>query len=166
MGNTEDGITIYDFRNGIIDSLRYRASWGVTKGYSLERISLDRPTNDSTNWSTSLSENKSTPGKENSVCNLAVYKRNDLVINEIMFDPGVNNSEFIEFYNQSNSNINIGGWKLEDGTGNFNKLSNTGFIVQPENYFILAADSQIFNNYDLSNFPKYKYFEYRKFGFI
>ena len=48
LGNTFDGVVIYDFRNGIIDSLFYRSSWGGKKGYSLERISLTEQTNDST----------------------------------------------------------------------------------------------------------------------
>ncbi len=41
LGNTSDGVVIYDFRNGIIDSLFYRSSWGGKKGYSLERISIN-----------------------------------------------------------------------------------------------------------------------------
>ncbi|MDY0083289.1 MAG: lamin tail domain-containing protein, partial [Ignavibacteriaceae bacterium] len=48
LGNTNDGVIIYDFRNGIIDSLFYRSNWGNIKGYSLERISLAGLTNDST----------------------------------------------------------------------------------------------------------------------
>ena len=152
LGNSEDGIIIYDFRGGIIDSLKYQSRWGGTKGYSLERISLDKATNDSTNWSASLDENKSTPGKENSLTDIPGYKRNDLAINEIMFDPEVTNSEFIEFYNCSGSSINVGGWKVEDGTGNLYKLSSVSFIIYPDNFFVLSADSQIFNNYDLSSF--------------
>ena len=31
LGNTSDGVMIYDFRNGIIDSLFYRSSWGGRK---------------------------------------------------------------------------------------------------------------------------------------
>ena len=62
LGNSLDGVVIYDFRNGIIDSLFYRSSWGGAKGLSLERISLEEETNDSTNWTTSLSPNGSTPG--------------------------------------------------------------------------------------------------------
>ena len=152
LGNTEDGVIVYDFRSGIIDSLQYKSSWGGTKGYSLERFFLDKSTNDSTNWSNSLSENKSTPGEENSLLNIPDYKRYDLIINEIMFDPQVNNSEFIEFYNYGNSSLNIGGWKVEDLSGNFYKISDASFVVPQNNYFVLAADSQIFDNYDLSNF--------------
>ncbi len=152
LGNAEDGIVIYDFRGGIIDSLQYKSFWGGKKGYSLERFSFDLPSNDSTNWATSLSENKSTPGEENSLVNIPGYNKNDLVINEIMFDPEINNSEFIEFYNCSSSTINIGGWKIEDGLGNNYKLSEVNFNISPNDYFILSADSQIFYNYNLSGF--------------
>jgi len=70
LGNTSDGIVIYDFRDGIIDSLMYDSDWGGKNGYSLERISLTNETNDSTNWVTSLSLEKSTPGKENSTVSI------------------------------------------------------------------------------------------------
>jgi Lamin Tail Domain len=156
LGNTEDGIIIYDFREGIIDSLKYSSLWGGIKGYSIERISLEDYTNDSTNWSTCLSENKSTPGLENSLTNIRSYRKDDLVINEIMFDPDINNGEFVEFYNCSNSQLNIGGWKIEDGSGKSYKLSNVNFNLSPSSFFVLASDSQIFNNYDLSNFQNVK----------
>jgi len=46
LGNTEDGIFIYDFRDGIIDSVIYKSTWQRKKGFSLERISLTNPSND------------------------------------------------------------------------------------------------------------------------
>ncbi len=88
LGNSVDGIIVYDFRDGIIDSLLYRSSWGGRKGFSLERISFDEETNDSTNWTTSLDLSGSTPGEPNSIGDAQDYERNDLVINEIMFDAG------------------------------------------------------------------------------
>jgi len=153
LGNTQDGIIIYDFRNGIIDSLFYNSSWGGKNGYSLERFSVDKLTNDSTNWVTSLSLNKSTPGEENSILNIPPYKRNDLIINEIMFDPGIDNNEFIEFLNNSNSPINIGGWKTEDLTGHSSKLSETSFVIPTGDYFLLASDSSVILKYNLFDFP-------------
>ncbi len=147
LGNTADGIIIYDFRDGIIDSLFYRSSWGGKKGYSLERISLEEATNDSTNWTTSLSDSGSTPGKPNSIGNVLPGKRNDLVINEIMFDPETDNSEFVEFFNRSGKSIEIGGWKIEDENGNGYKLSEVSNQLPDKSYFVLAADSSIFSNY-------------------
>jgi hypothetical protein len=149
LGNTSDGIIIYDFRNGIIDSLFYRSSWGGGKGLSLERISLEEATNDSTNWTTSLSPKGSTPGAPNSIINVPDYSRNDLVINEIMFDPADDNCEFVEFLNLSGDSVNVGGWKIEDENGNDFKLSQYPIIVPNNSYFILAADSLIESKYNL-----------------
>lgn len=153
LGNTSDGVVIYDYRNGIIDSLFYRSSWGTKKGYSLERISIDGETNDSLNWTTSLSLNKSTPGKPNSLINIPNYSRNDLIINEIMFDPETNNAEYIEFINLKNDSINIGGWKFEDEKGNIYRLSDISFILPPNSYFIFASDSSIFSKFSLFGNP-------------
>jgi hypothetical protein len=153
LGNTSDGVVIYDFRNGIIDSLFYKSNWGGKKGYSLERISFNEQTNDSTNWVTSLDVNGSTPGLENSIYNVPLYDRNVLIINEIMYDPGTGKSEYVEFYNLSPNPINIGGWKFEDENGNTNKLIETSFVIQPKEYFILLSDSSSFNFFNLTDYP-------------
>ena len=154
LGNTSDGIIIYDFRDGIIDSLMYNSDWGGRNGHSLERISLFKTTNDSSNWVTSLSENRSTPGKENSISSVPDYGRNQLIINEIMFDPDIDNSEFIEFFNTGNSEINIGGWLIEDENKNLYKLSDTSFILAGNSYFLLIADSITLKKYNLNNSNK------------
>ena len=153
LGNTSDGVVIYDFRNGIIDSLFYKSSWGGMKGYSLERISLNEQTNDSTNWVTSLDNSGSTPGKVNSIFNVPSYERNTLVVNEIMYDPFAGVGEYVEFYNLSDNSINVGGWKFEDENGNFNKLSQTSFVIPPKEYFILASDSTAFTYFNLFEYP-------------
>ncbi len=149
LGNTSDGIIIYDFRDGIIDSLFYRSLWGGRKGFSLERISLEKETNNSTNWTTSLNPNGSTPGEPNSIGNVPDYERNDLVINEIMFDPDTDNSEFVEFLNISGESLSVGGWRMEDENGNTYKLSEIPLQIPDNSYFILAADSLIVFKYGL-----------------
>jgi hypothetical protein len=150
LGNTSDGIIVYDFRDGIIDSLFYRSSWGGSKGISLERISVNEETNDSLNWTSSLSPAGSTPGVPNSIENAPDYDRNDLIINEIMFDPDADNSEFVEFVNISGKTLNIGGWRFEDERGNFSRLTESNYFLEPGDYFVVAADSSIFSNYSLS----------------
>ena len=151
LGNTKDGVIVYDFREGIIDSLLYSSAWGGKNGYSLERISVDAETNDSTNWTSSLSINKSTPGAPNSIENAPSYKRGDVAINEIMFDPGEDNSEFIELVNLSGNTIDIGGWRFEDERGNFYRLSETSYSLNDNSYFVVAADSLILSKYSLDN---------------
>ncbi|MCW9065139.1 MAG: lamin tail domain-containing protein, partial [Ignavibacteriaceae bacterium] len=149
LGNTSDGVVIYDFRNGIIDSLFYRSSWGGAKGLSLERISLEEETNDSTNWTTSLSPGGSTPGEVNSIVNVPDYSRDDMVINEIMYDPAEDNSEFVEFLNLSGDSVNVGGWEIVDENGNKFKLSTIPLLVPANSYFLLAADSLAIYKYGL-----------------
>ncbi len=151
LGNTSDGVVIYDFRNGIIDSLFYRSSWGGAKGLSLERISLEEETNDSTNWTTSLNPNGSTPGEVNSIESVPDYSRDDMVINEIMYDPGSDNSEFIEFLNLSGDSVNVGGWEIVDENGNEFKLSTVPLLVPANSYFLLAADSLVISKYNLDD---------------
>ncbi|MCK7521981.1 MAG: lamin tail domain-containing protein [Ignavibacteriales bacterium] len=126
---------------------------GGNNGYSLERISLTQSTNDNSNWITSLSAERSTPGKLNSIFNIPSYKKNDLAINEIMFDPDIDNSEFIEFLNLSCDSINVGGWQIEDENQNKSKLSVTSLIVPPNKYFLLIADSLAVEKYNLQSYP-------------
>ncbi len=153
LGNTEDGIIVYDFRNAIIDSLSYKSTWGGKNGFSLERFSLSNPTNDSSNWSTSLNAGHSTPGEVNSILSAPGYYRNDLVFNEIMFEPGVGCNEFVEFYNLSPVPINIGGWKMADESGNLSNLSDTAFFIPSKSYFVLAADSSVLSYYKIFDYP-------------
>src|SRR4030065_2051574 len=70
-----------------------------------------------------------------------------------MFDPDIDNSEFIEFLNRANDLINIGGWKFEDETQNTSKLSTTSMILPPNQYFLLIADSLTVAKYNLESYP-------------
>ncbi|MEN8192344.1 MAG: lamin tail domain-containing protein [Bacteroidota bacterium] len=147
LGNYDDGILLYDFNSKIIDSLRYDKDWETEKGRSLERVSFDAPASDIYNWLPSLSIEGATPGISNSVLKTQPYTQGDLKINEIMFDPYSNNSEFIEFYNTTDSHIDIGGWSLIDESDNHFELSNTFFDVASDNFFVIAADSIFFSSY-------------------
>jgi hypothetical protein len=152
LGNTEDGVIVFDNRGGIADSVMYKSTWGHIKGYSIERISGIKNSCDSSNWVISLSGGKSTPGMENSVLSLPEGRINDLVINEIMFDPLPGNNEFIEFINLKKDSLNIGGWSIEDQHGNKYRLSDSGFVIPPDAYFVLAADSNVIAGYNLSDY--------------
>jgi hypothetical protein len=151
LSNTEDGFIVYDFRNAIIDSLNYKSSWGGGKGISLERISLEAETNEQSNWTTSLSETGSTPGAANSILSITPSANMDIVINEIMFEPDTDNSEFIEVFNRSSEFIELGGFTITDEAGNSYPLSNASFILPPNEFYLLAADSSILFNYSNLN---------------
>lgn len=151
LNNSGDKVILLDSLNRVIDSLQYFPDWGGTKGYSLERISYDNNSTDSTNWRSSLNENKATPGKENSVVNLTSYKGSPVVINEIMSDPGPGKCEFIELYNIANDKVNLGGWTIDDGSGNIIPISRANKNFENHSYFLLSADSSITNSYNIDD---------------
>lgn len=84
----------------------------------------------------------------------------DVVINEIMADPspvvGLPNTEFIELFNRSTANFDIGGWTFSDG-------SSTGtignYVLAAGDYVIVCAnaDTSLFSPFGsvvgVSSFP-------------
>lgn len=154
LGNTEDGIILYDFRDGIIDSAFYDNSWFMEKGFSVERIGFPDILRETSRWHISVDSSKSTMGKENSVNSLMNYPAGSVKINEIMYEPAPDNSEFIEIINASNEPVNIGGWKVFDESNKMFFLSCLNHYLFPGDYFLLSADSTIFNNY--SGLPQNK----------
>ena len=147
LNNSSDKIILIDSLNRTIDSLKYSSHWGGSNGNSLERISQNIITTDSSNWMTSLSKSGGTPGELNSVVNLKGYERNSVVINEIMFDPATNNSEFVELLNLNNDSVDIGGWQLHKSENDYQSLSDKSFMIPNGQYFVFALDSTILENY-------------------
>ena len=145
--SSSDGVVIYDFRNAVIDSLKYNSGWGGANGFSMERLSFSSATNDSLNWATTLNPNGATAGIKNSIINMTKYSSLSLVINEIMFDPTTDNSEYLEFYNTTNDSIQLGGMEIKIGSSVKFKLANTFYKLPPQSYFVLASDSAIYRSY-------------------
>jgi hypothetical protein len=73
---TQDAIVLYEPRLLTIDSLFYSPSWGGQDGKSLERIDVDRPSTDASNWGQSQDSIGSSPARPNSIVRMA----NDLSI--------------------------------------------------------------------------------------
>jgi len=151
LNNSTDGIVIYDFRNAVIDSLFYDNSFDIEKGFSLERISLSDSTNNPFNWLSSIEQGGGTPGFANSVSVLVPQKNKSVVINEIMYNPFADNSEFIELYNPTDKYIQLGGFGIFDKSGKFFKVTDKQTELAPKKYFVIAADSLILQNYSFNN---------------
>jgi len=142
--SSSDGVVVYDFRNAVIDSLKYNSGWGGAKGFSMERLSFTSSVNDSLNWATTLNPNGATAGIKNSIINMTKYSSGSLVINEIMFDPAIGSAEYLEFYNTTNDSIQLGGMEIKIGSSVKFKLANTFYKLPPQSYFVLASDSSIY----------------------
>ena len=83
LNNSEDGIILKDRADNVIDSLLFHSDWGNISGASLERISLETATNDSTNWGSSKDTELSTPGRKNSL----TIKQFDIKITKLEYSP-------------------------------------------------------------------------------
>jgi len=64
-----------------------------------------------------------------------------VVINEIMYAPAVNNAQFVELYNNStNATFDLSGWQLQGLSYTF----PNGSLIGPTNYLVLAVNGAAF----------------------
>jgi len=67
----------------------------------------------------------------------------DIVINEFVSDPGDEEVEWVEFYNNKNEQINLSGWSVEDGSGV--KTSFSG-VIKAKSFYVLEKPKGNLNN--------------------
>ncbi len=67
FNNEQDAIYIFDSNHNLIDAVDFRQAWGGDVNISLERINPLGASNDSYNWSSSVSLQGGTPGQRNSI---------------------------------------------------------------------------------------------------
>jgi hypothetical protein len=67
LKNEGDVVTLTDSRSAVMDQVSYRPAWGGKTGVSLERVSPEIPSQDSTNWGSCVDPAGSTPGAKNSL---------------------------------------------------------------------------------------------------
>jgi hypothetical protein len=90
-------------------------------------------------WGTSLTDYKMVFGKP-----LAVEK-GDVVINEIMFNPLTNGSDYVEIVNISDKVLDLNGWMLaniqNDTINNFKPIITQQHLFLPGDYVLISPDS-------------------------
>jgi hypothetical protein len=153
LNNDGDDITIYNSSGSAVDEVYYKSSWGgSTSKNSLERKSSNGVSSDSTNWATSMDCEYSSPTRANSLSNITGYSKNDLSINEIMYDPLTISCEWIEFYNSTNKSLNLKGWRLNVSSSYLNLYDTCEYIISSGQYLVMVADTTIYNRFsDLKN---------------
>ncbi|MDZ7658602.1 lamin tail domain-containing protein [Fodinibius sp.] len=72
----------------------------------------------------------------------------DIAINEFMYAPPANSSEYIELYNHSDKSLDLQGWTLSDNRETFKgTISNNQFIIPPDSFVVIAPDNTIESEY-------------------
>jgi len=144
LNNTGDAVVIKDSVGIIIDSLYYLPTWGGnTGGKSLERISTENSSVDPSNWRSSLSILKATPGYINSL----TKKDFDIAVDEILFNPefpiqGDTISISAKIKNLGNNDATFSLQLFEDS----NLDSVPDLLVETlQNLFVAYDDSSVFD---------------------
>lgn len=65
---------------------------------------------------------------------------NDLVINEILFNPEGQGSDFVELYNRSGKVLFLKGWALENKMNRQKRVIGPNSYLLPEGYLVLSPD--------------------------
>jgi len=69
---------------------------------------------------------------------------NDIVINEVLFNPYNGGSDFVELYNNSNKYISLENWKLanldNDSIDNYKTISSISYLLKPQEFVLLSVD--------------------------
>lgn len=79
---------------------------------------------------------------------------NDLVINEVLFNPRPYGYDFVEIYNRSTKYINLKNWSFgnyfDGAVSNLNVITASDFLIAPGAYLVFAEDPETVQ----SNYPK------------
>ncbi len=67
-----------------------------------------------------------------------------VVVNEIMFDPGMADCEWVEIYNGGPEPVNLDGWTLGDHSGKPKDIARTGLWLPAGGYVVLVEDEEVF----------------------
>ncbi len=80
----------------------------------------------------------------------------DVIINEILFDPLEGGSDYVELYNNSNKNIDISNWFIAtikgDTVSDLNQISDVQYIIKPQEFVLLTENTEaVLSQYSATN---------------
>ncbi len=83
----------------------------------------------------------------------------DVVINEVMYDPVVGGTDFVELYNRSSKTLSLAGWKLANVTAGVVASPTTisaAFLLLPGEYVLITEDgANVANTYPRSHVERF-----------
>ncbi len=97
-------------------------------------------------WASSTAGGASvgTPGAHNNIPDPCASGPDSLVINEIMYNPGIaNDNEWLEIYNPTNNTVNLENWEIHDEDSSY--VFPSGITIAPKGYLVIASDLALFS---------------------
>ncbi len=85
---------------------------------------------------------------------------NDVVINEILFNPQSQGVDYVEIYNRSDKiidlkNLRLANWDLESqNISNVKELAPDGYLIFPKEYYVLSTNSAIIKKQYFVKYPE------------
>ncbi|MEK9156405.1 MAG: lamin tail domain-containing protein [Patescibacteria group bacterium] len=142
LGNSGDNLQLSDGPGTTVDAL----SWdedktffdlvGAAKGHSLERLD---PLVDTDTAADFIERPLPSPGRQYTKPSYS----DDIIITEILPEPadGADN-EFIEIYNRSTAEVDLGGWKIDDIEGGSSPYTLPATTILPPGTYLVFYNSQ------------------------
>jgi Lamin Tail Domain len=80
------------------------------------------------------------------------FPSHSIVINEIMYDPLPNYSEFVELFNRSVDTVDLQRWTIMTGASSSDKreairISSSSLLLAPNEYAVISADSSLITQF-------------------
>ncbi|HMC98267.1 MAG TPA: lamin tail domain-containing protein, partial [Flavobacteriales bacterium] len=125
-------------------------SSAVPVGTNGVQLSLSTPLAVGTTYTITVTGVNDCPGNAIGSANTAAFALpepvavGDVVINEVLYDPVVGGSDFVELYNRSNKVLSLAGWKLANVSngivGGELTITSASFLLLPGAYALITED--------------------------
>lgn len=133
--NVTDFILFGQAINLLTDSTPSTSSASSPQAGSVSTTSsMDATTNSSTDNSAATT----TGADDNSALMVPKFRAGDVVINELVSDPGDGDTEWLELYNNCAQTIDLTGWLIQDGSGA--KTSLSGALDNGDNRYLVVRN--------------------------
>jgi len=147
MPDDEGSIALLDSLGGVMDYFLYNDNYHVIflkdkEGVSLERVSLETPTNDANNWrSASQAENFATPGYKNSAAsNGSSTSEGEVKVEPEIFSPQVAPTDFTKIIYRFTQGGQVVNATIFDQQGHVVKVLANNEVLGPEGFFRWDGD--------------------------
>ena len=81
----------------------------------------------------------------NNVIEVKLPNPQDVLINEVLFNPNTGGSDFVELYNRTDQDIDLKNWSLlyynNSGDSAYKIITNSTYILKPQHFVVLTEDS-------------------------